>query len=94
VPALPVFDPTTQINQSSHVVLLGAGASRAAFPNGDANGRRLPVLLDLPDCLGLRDALRAAGFASDANFEQVYDELATSGRNSSLKAEIESKVRS
>ena len=52
------------------------------------------MLLDLPDCLGLRDALRAAGFASDANFEQVYDELATSGRNSSLKAEIESKVRS
>jgi hypothetical protein len=94
VPALPAFDPTTQINQSPHVVLLGAGASRAAFPNGDANGRRLPVLLDLPDCLGLRDALRAAGFASDANFEQVYDELATSGRNSSLKAEIESKVRS
>lgn len=49
---------------------------------------------DLPDCLGLRDALRAAGFAPDANFELVYDELATSGRNPSLKAEIESKVRS
>lgn len=93
MPALPAFDPTTQINRSPHIVLLGAGASRAAFPDGDANGMRLPVLLDLPDCLGLRDALLAEGFAPDANFELVYDELATSGRNSLLKAEIESKVR-
>ena len=29
-----------------HVVILGAGASLAAFPNGDANGIRLPLMLD------------------------------------------------
>ena len=27
-----------------HVVLLGAGATRAAFPDGDATGRRLSLI--------------------------------------------------
>jgi hypothetical protein len=35
-----------------HVVILGAGASRAAFPQGDKNGRCLPLLEDLPEILG------------------------------------------
>ena len=30
-----------------HVVILGAGASAAAFPKGDRNGRRLPLMDDL-----------------------------------------------
>jgi len=28
----------------SHVVILGAGASRAVLPNGDTNGKKLPVM--------------------------------------------------
>ena len=28
-----------------HVVILGAGASAAAFPNGDKNGNKLPLTL-------------------------------------------------
>jgi len=94
VPRLPAFEPQKQINHSPHVVILGAGASRAAFPDGDANKRRLPLLVDLPDCLDLRTAISSAGFPADANFEAIYDELATTGRCPSLKAEIESKVRS
>jgi len=94
VPQLPDFDPQNQINRSPHVVILGAGASRAAFPNGDANGKRLPVLADLPDCLDLRTSLSAAGFSVQSDFESIYDELATSGRHPGLKAEIESRVRS
>ena len=27
-----------------HVVILGAGASYAAFPNGDMHGRKLPLM--------------------------------------------------
>jgi hypothetical protein len=57
VPRLPAFDPQKQINHSPHVVILGAGASRAAFPNGDAKEKRLPLLVDLPDCLDLRNAI-------------------------------------
>lgn len=37
---------------SPHVLILGAGASRAAFPQGDKNGRCLPLLEDLPEILG------------------------------------------
>lgn len=35
-----------------HVVILGAGASKAAFLNGDKNGKLIPLLDDLPDILG------------------------------------------
>lgn len=93
MPRLPAFDPRRQVNQSPHVVILGAGASRAAFPSGDAKKRRLPLLFDLPDCLDLRTAITNAGFPAGANFESIYDELATTGHNPSLQAEIESKVR-
>jgi hypothetical protein len=33
------------------VVILGAGASIAACPSGDANGRRLPVMIDFVEKL-------------------------------------------
>ena len=39
-------------NLRPHAVLLGAGASRAAFPSGDAGGRQLPVMSDLVDVVG------------------------------------------
>lgn len=35
-----------------HVVILGAGASKAAFLGGDKNGKSIPLLEDLPDILG------------------------------------------
>ncbi|MEW6087649.1 MAG: hypothetical protein AB1498_05040 [bacterium] len=31
-------------NLRRHIVILGAGASVAAFPNGDANGKILPTM--------------------------------------------------
>ena len=37
-----------------HVVLLGAGASRAAFPSGDGCFRKVPVMNDLLDIVGLK----------------------------------------
>lgn len=38
---------------SPHVVVLGSGASRAAFLNGDAEGRKVPLMNELIDCLEL-----------------------------------------
>ena len=46
MPGLPAFDPRKQINHSPHVVILGAGASWAAFPSGDAKTKPLPLLVD------------------------------------------------
>lgn len=93
MPELPALDLTTRINRSPHIVILGAGASRAAFPSGDANGKRLPVMADLVDYLGLEPFLEQAGFAKGSDFEAVYDAIATSGQHGELKAEIESRVR-
>ncbi len=35
-----------------HVVILGAGASKAAFSNGDKNGKSIPLQDDLPKIIG------------------------------------------
>ena len=51
-------------------------------------------MADLIECLELSPAMAAAGFPNEADFESVYDELATSGRNPALKVEIETRVKS
>jgi hypothetical protein len=93
VPLLPAFNPVTQVNYSPHVVILGAGASRAAFPNGDANGNRLPVMADLIELLALAPFIANAGLSNTADFEALYDEIATAGKFPHLKAEIEARVK-
>lgn len=93
MPQLPALDLITGINHSPHIVILGAGASRAAFPSGDAKGKQLPVMTDLVDCLELGTLLEQAGFAKGSDFEAAYDAIATGGQHGELKAEIESRVR-
>lgn len=75
-----------------HVVLLGAGASRAALPSGDRHGRTVPLLRDVANDLGLRDL-----FPDDlrdlatSNFEAAYSQL--SERGSDRVGEIDDAVR-
>jgi len=71
-----------------HVVLLGAGASRAAFPEGDASGKKIPVMNDLVDILDLKSSLKNADIELTGNFESIYSSL----KNNILKKEIEGKV--
>lgn len=76
-----------------HVVLLGAGASAAACPNGDKYGRRLPVMNNLIATVGMESTLDELGVDhQERNFEDVYSSLSDSG---SLRAcqVIESRVR-
>lgn len=76
-----------------HVVILGAGASRAALPHGDRSGLRLPVMNDIVGLLGLKDALSAAGFPRNSNFEEVYSHVSESaGKNWSLLSSINTRV--
>lgn len=95
MPTLPALDINLNVNHSPHVVILGAGASVAACPQGDADGRRLPVMANLMSALGLDSLLEHAGLAHYAagNFELVYDEVASSDRYSDLRLEIESRIR-
>lgn len=63
-----------------HVVLLGAGASKAALPDGDRHGRPVPVMNQLADMLPLPpDVPEEARELLRADFEGGYAELVVRG---------------
>ncbi len=63
--------------ERSHLVLLGAGASLAAFPNGDKNGLRLPLMNNVVEIVtGLSDYLSSKSIDhTNLNFEDFYSSL-------------------
>jgi hypothetical protein len=76
-----------------HVVLLGAGASLAAFPNGDAAGRRLPLMRDLVELVGLEPLFASAGMDSGLDdFEAAYACMFSRDDLASTRAQIEARV--
>jgi hypothetical protein len=80
-------------NWGRHVVILGAGASVAAFPNGDANGRKLPTMDNLIKLLDLGPVLKKGGIRNTRrNFESIYSELYESDPNSPVLREVEDIV--
>lgn len=74
-----------------HIVLLGAGASRAAFPSGDAAGRLLPLMDDLVNIVGLQPILEKIGLegAQEKNFELIYGQLTSEPTYAHKVKEIE-----
>ena len=81
--------------QRPHVVILGAGASVAACPDGDKNGRRLPTMENFVEILRL-DALLAKYEITNAhkNFEVLYSSLYSDLSLATLTHEIEAVVHS
>lgn len=76
-----------------HVIILGAGASRAAFENGDKNGNKLPLMNDLVEVLDLGPILDHYDIEyRGKNFEVVYSELFDDAKNKSIVKEIEDRV--
>ena len=76
-----------------HVVILGAGASVAAFPDGDANGKRLPTMDNFIKMLCLEPILERGGVKNIyRNFEEVYSELYEHDPESPLVKGIEETV--
>lgn len=67
-----------------HVVILGAGASRAACPDGDREGRPLPLMCDFSQLLGLSDTLKSWGLDPLANFEDTYGSLHEAGESAKV----------
>lgn len=93
------WSETEEINalqmQRPHLVILGAGASLAAFPDGDRNGERLPVMRTFADVVGLNDLLRNAGIPGPYDdFEAIYSDIAVDPSCTHLKEEIERRVDS
>ena len=69
-----------------HVVILGAGASRAAFPNGDRHGYPLPLMTDLIQLIGLDDLVDDLDLEHyTTNFEEIYSHCHESGQVEIMK---------
>ena len=93
MPSLPPLDTKRKINHAPHVVLLGAGASLAAFPDGDANGLRLPLMRNLVDVVGLSELLASNGVSHGyEDFEALYDGLATGNSKPDLLRSLERQL--
>ena len=81
---LPPLDKN--VNLAPHVVLLGAGASIAAYLDWGQKGPRLPSMQDLIEVLSLRSVIEDAGYdTTGLNFEVFYDDLSSSGKSEGLK---------
>ena len=74
-----------------HVVLLGAGASRAACANGDKNGKTLPLMHDFIDVVGLNPLLGSLNLNTNQNFEDVFSDLYEKGETDKI-VQIETLV--
>lgn len=76
-----------------HVVILGAGASFAAFPKGDKNGLRLPLMNNFVDILRLNGLLSQAGINFKTNnFEDIYNQLYEGGTHREIREELEKLI--
>ncbi len=76
-----------------HVVILGAGASLAAFPHGDANGISLPLMCDFIEKVGLEKDL--SNYRIDfkgQDFEEIYSNLCDKDEYKNLIEIIETKT--
>ncbi|MFV0376337.1 MAG: hypothetical protein ACK5JD_03440 [Mangrovibacterium sp.] len=73
---IPYFDIGQNRNFHPHVVILGAGASLAAQPNGDKYGRKLPTLKNIVEITGIESNLKNLGVNLPVDdFEDVFDTL-------------------
>jgi hypothetical protein len=88
--SIPSLDKT--VCHNPHLVILGAGASLAACPNGDAYGNRLPVMTNLIETTGL-SSLLGDNPPKVVNFEAFYSDLVASGTNEELISELEDALR-
>jgi len=77
-----------------HVVLVGAGATIAAIPHGDKNGKKASVMQGFIDSLGLRRLLNGISLRTTSdNIEDIYSELAASGEHDAVVQELENAIR-
>lgn len=86
-----------------HVVILGAGASCAAIPKGDKNGRRIAAMSGFIDKLGLQHIIsKVSVHTKSDNLEDIYMELDERSKGTdhdsltceAVKNELEGAIRS
>jgi hypothetical protein len=93
VPTLPALRVDKNANESPHVIILGAGASVASFPRGDRRGRRLPVMANFVDVVGLRPLFRQLGLEpASGNLEEIYDSLSLDPAGKDARERLETAI--
>lgn len=75
----------TAIKKRPHVVVLGAGASRATCPDGDKNGSILPLMQDFTQALEIESLLQEWDVEPNQNFEEIFSDLYEKGENQKLE---------
>ncbi len=76
-----------------HLFILGAGVSRAAFPQGERQGKNLPLMADFVEVLELGSLLKQWDIQyKSENFEQLYSLLHADPKYLDLLPQIEKKV--
>ena len=80
-----------------HVVILGAGASCAAIPNGDKNGKKISAMDGFIEKIGLSELLSKIVLSTTSkNLEDIYMELDERSNLeqdcAEVKAELEQKI--
>lgn len=80
-----------------HVVILGAGASCAAIPNGDKNGKKISAMSGFIDKLGLSNIISRVNINTPSdNLEDIYMELDERSNDEpkckDVKEELESRI--
>ena len=76
-----------------HLVILGAGATKATLPNGDKNKKPVPLMCDLMTRLKLNTLLEKHGISNEKNnFEAFYSSIYET--KPKLSSEIEDKIYS
>lgn len=76
-----------------HLVIIGAGASRAAFPHGERNGHRLPLMVDFAEIVPVAPVLQESGVDwRGKNFEEVYSLISENPEHGLLQTKIEKVV--
>ena len=93
MPSLPYQEDG--VIEAPHIVILGAGASIAAYNDWGCIGNILPSMQNVIDTLSLRHEVTGAGYNPDTqDFEDIYDDLASKGHHIDLKNLLESRVYS
>ncbi len=76
-----------------HLVILGAGASVAAIPFGDKNGKKTSVMNGFIDKLGMRDIINNVKLMTESdNLEDIYSELDSRNDCDDIKKMLEDKI--
>ncbi|MFW5406961.1 hypothetical protein [Pectobacterium carotovorum] len=77
-----------------HLVLLGAGASMAAIPQGDKNGLKTSVMDGFLEKLGMDSIIAGLDLKTKSkNLEDIYSEIAENQKFAMIREMLDTKIR-